>query len=160
MTTRDRWTIYPLLFLAIGLGLTACLQGQADHAVFEGQLVRSKRLEADEMLIKKLEGEVVVCKELLVVNESGKVVAEVTTNKSGAGLMQTANSNGAFQVVLTADPAGGVLRTLAVNGQYFQFPPADRRPLPAQPDDAAAAEPAAEPAAEQQATKGDAKAEK
>jgi hypothetical protein len=135
MTTRDRWTIYPLLFLAIGLALNACIQSQADHSAFEGKLVRAARLEGDLVRGEKIEGDVVICKELVVINESGKPVVQVTTNKAGAGVLQTANGNGAFQVVLTADSAGGVLRTLDVNGRYFQFPPAERRPLVAQPNE-------------------------
>jgi hypothetical protein len=102
MTTRDRWTVYPLLFLAIGLGLTACIQGQADHAAFEGQLVHSK----------KFEGDIVLCKELVVVNDSGKPVVQVTANKTGAGLVQTASGDGTFQAGLE----GQLVRSKEFNG--------------------------------------------
>jgi hypothetical protein len=115
MTSRDRWTIYPLLFLAIGLGLNANLQNQADHESFDGRIVR--------------------CKGLVVVNESGKPVVELTSNKSGAGILEARNGDGVLQVVLTADPPGGVLRMLDVTGKYYQFPSFERRPFPLLPAD-------------------------
>jgi antitoxin (DNA-binding transcriptional repressor) of toxin-antitoxin stability system len=186
MTSRDRWTIYPLLFLAIGLGLNANIQGQADHSAFEGNLVRGKKLDGDVVLCKelvvinddgkpvvqiaanktgggilqarngtgtvqtvlsadppgfesevlrgkKLDGDVVICKELIVLNDDGKPVVEMTANqKSGAGVWQARNGTGTVQAVLSADPPGGVLRMLDVNGKYFQFPSIELRPLPAQ----------------------------
>ena len=149
MTSRERWTVYPLLFMALGFGFKNGIDNQADHESFDGRLVRSKEFNG-----KEFNGDVVRCKELVVVNESDKPVVQVSTNKTGAGIVQTANSNGTFQVVLTADSAGGVLRLLDVNGHYFQFPAAERRPLTVQPAD----EPNSD--AEHSDVKGDRKAEK
>jgi hypothetical protein len=118
MTSRERWTIYPLLFMAIGFSLKNGIESQADHESFDGKIVR--------------------CKGLVVVNEAGKPVVEMTSNqKSGAGVLEARNGDGVLQVVLTADPPGGVLRMLDVTGKYYQFPSFERRPFPLLPADAA-----------------------
>lgn len=55
MTTRERWTIYPLVFLALGLSMRAVL---VPHGEFE--TARVGRLEADVV-----EAGRVVCRELV-----------------------------------------------------------------------------------------------
>jgi hypothetical protein len=55
MTTRERWTIYPLVFLALGLSMRAVL---VPHGEFE--TARVGRLEADVV-----EAGRVICRELV-----------------------------------------------------------------------------------------------
>jgi hypothetical protein len=66
MTTRDRWTVYPLLLLAIGLALRA---GPADRRQLGGPIA----------------GDTVVCKELAIVDDQGTIVVHAGRVISGGG---------------------------------------------------------------------------
>lgn len=70
MTTRERWTIYPLLFLAIGLAMRA----QTGAPDLEGR-IRCEILEAAS----------VVCRELRVESADGPTLVHLGRVKGGGG---------------------------------------------------------------------------
>ena len=61
MTTRERWTIYPLLFLAIGLAVRAAVV--SDERAAEG--------------VKTVVADRVVCRELLVTDDEGTILIQL-----------------------------------------------------------------------------------
>jgi hypothetical protein len=66
MSTRERWTVYPLLLLAIGLALRA---GPADRHPLGGPIT----------------GDTIVCKELAIVDEQGKILVHAGRVLGGGG---------------------------------------------------------------------------
>jgi len=70
MTTRERWTVYPLLFLAIGLAMRA----QSGTPDLDGR-IRCEILEADS----------VVCRELRVESADGTTLVHLGRVKGGGG---------------------------------------------------------------------------
>lgn len=70
MTNRERWTVYPLLFLAIGLAVRA---GIAPREPFE--TLRGVRLDADQ----------IICRELVVTGINGVPIVQVGRVRDGGG---------------------------------------------------------------------------
>lgn len=70
MTTRERWTVYPLLFLAIGLAVRAATIAEGPAAV-----LRCDGLEAGT----------VTCRELVVTAADGTVLVHVGAVVGGGG---------------------------------------------------------------------------
>ena len=69
MTDRERWIVYPLLFMALGFGLRNGIEIQADHQ--DAHVLQTESIR---------------CRELRVVDESGKTVALLGVNSaSGKG---------------------------------------------------------------------------
>jgi len=70
MTTKERWTVYPLLLLAIGLAVRAGT-GSTDRAASKpGSSVAA---------------DTVVCRELAIVGEGGAIVVHAGRVKGGGG---------------------------------------------------------------------------
>ncbi|MFN7811119.1 MAG: hypothetical protein ACK5SI_00460 [Planctomycetia bacterium] len=70
MNNRERWTVYPLLFLAIGLAVRA---GIADRDPFDA--LRGARLEADQIF----------CREIVVTGSDGLPIVHVGRVRDGGG---------------------------------------------------------------------------
>jgi hypothetical protein len=70
MNDRERWTVYPLLFLAIGLAVRA---GIAPHEPFDR--LDGELLDADQ----------VVCRELVVTGSDGVVIVQIGRVRDGGG---------------------------------------------------------------------------
>lgn len=70
MNTRERWTVYPLLFLAIGLAVRA---GIASREPFD--MLSGERLDAGQ----------VVCRELVVTGSDGVVIVHIGRVRDGGG---------------------------------------------------------------------------
>lgn len=69
MTSRERWTVYPLLFLAIGLAVRAAIVADEDRAL------RADGLETGQL----------VCRELLVTGTDGTVLVHIGRVVGGGG---------------------------------------------------------------------------
>ena len=70
MTSRERWTVYPLLFLAIGLAVRSVAVPQGEFAA-----ARVGSLEASRL----------VCREILVEGEDGTVLVHMGRVVGGGG---------------------------------------------------------------------------
>lgn len=89
MTTRERWTVYPLLFLAIGLALRAATIPPAD-------------LEVDA-----LEAGRVVCGEIVVTSDDGTKLVHIGRVKGGGGgRIEISDRAGAEAVAIGTGPEG------------------------------------------------------
>ena len=89
MTSRERWTVYPLLFLAIGLALRAATIPPAD-------------LEVDS-----LEAGRVVCGEIVVTSDDGTKLVHIGRVKGGGGgRIEISDRAGAEAVAIGTGPEG------------------------------------------------------
>ena len=70
MTSRERWTVYPLLFLALGLAVRA-------GTIAEGPV--------GELRCESVDAGVVACRELVVVDAEGTVLVQVGPLEGGGG---------------------------------------------------------------------------
>jgi hypothetical protein len=147
MTDRERWIVYPLLFMALGFGLRNGIEIQAEHQdarVLQTESIRCRELRVvDEsgktvthLGVSSTNGEgIIECGEIHVFNEHGKAIAQIKANPdSGAGTFQAANGNGTWQAVLSANPTSGVLTLLDHTGKGFIqiAPPPERAAQPAE----------------------------
>jgi hypothetical protein len=89
MSDRERWIVYPLLFLAIGLGLN-------NHALPDQHDANSAEVDA------------LRCKTLEVLDAQGKPKIKLGTI-DGSGLIETAAANGAVMTELGTGAQGGHL---------------------------------------------------
>jgi hypothetical protein len=105
MSTRDRWTVYPLLLLAIGLAL-------------RGQLVPH---EADTGKAA-ITADAVICRELAIVGDSGKIIVHAgRVNGGGGGRIEIRDAAGidAVAVGTTAESRAGAAEFFDERGQLI-----------------------------------------
>jgi hypothetical protein len=103
MTSRERWTVYPLLLLAIGLALRA---GPADR----------------RQLVGTLTGDTFICKELAIVNDEGKILVHAGRVVGGGGgriELRDAAGRNAVCIGTTADSREGVVEFYDANGNLI-----------------------------------------
>ena len=87
MSSRERWTVYPLLFLAIGLALRAATTPPAD------------------MVVDSLEAGRVVCGEIVVTSADGtKLVHIGRVTGGGGGRIEISDRTGAEAVAVGTGP--------------------------------------------------------
>ncbi len=70
MTSRERWTVYPLLLLAIGLTLRGNVTSQTGVPIMTGGVVMAGRI---------------VCKELAIETDDGRILVHAGRVKDGGG---------------------------------------------------------------------------
>lgn len=95
MTSRERWTVYPLLFLALGLAVQAIV-------VPSGEFLAAR---VDDLACIRL-----TCEEIVVVGEDGEVLVHLGREAVGEGNEATAGG-GRIEI----HDAEGTL-TLALSG--------------------------------------------
>lgn len=102
MTTRERWTVYPLLFLAIGLAMRA----QSGAPDLDGRI-----------RVEVLDAASVVCRELRVESADGPTLVHLGRVKGGGGgRIEIRDSRGNDSVAIGTRPGrseGGV--------EFFDF---------------------------------------
>ncbi len=86
MSDRERWTVYPLLFLAIGLAMRAVLVPPA--AMGDIDAVR------------------LVCREIVVEDEDGTVVLHLGRIAGGGGRLEINDRKGNALMAVGSRPAG------------------------------------------------------
>jgi hypothetical protein len=92
MTSRERWTVYPLLFLAIGLGLRSRVMGLTEVPQ-------------------------VVCQTLTIAGPDGKPAIRMGTIPSGAGQIDFFSPDGKLLLAAGASPDGKGGQLLLQNSQ-------------------------------------------
>jgi len=70
MSSRERWTVYPLLFLSLGLAMRAAMLPPTQVPALEAGL-----LEADKL----------VCGQIVVSDDEGRILVHIGRVKGGAG---------------------------------------------------------------------------
>jgi hypothetical protein len=132
MSTRERWIVYPLLFLALGAALRDKVlhPGRLVGTVVQADAIGSSRIYCDELQVGRVTcngpsacGELAVqgraeCRALLVIGPNGRPVVGVGADaKSHNGELTTLAANGAPLVQLGSTPAGGVVATIGRSGR-------------------------------------------
>ena len=75
MTSRERWTVYPLLFLALGLAVRSIAVPQGEFGAARVDSLESTRL---------------VCKEIVIENDDGTILVHMgRVVKGGGGVLDT-----------------------------------------------------------------------
>jgi len=105
MSSRERWTVYPLLFLAIGLAVRAV-------AVSEGQM-EAARFDA-------VEADTVVCRELRLTAADDTVLVHVgRVVGGGGGRIEIKDAAGVDAIAIGTEPAsrGGIVEFFDADGR-------------------------------------------
>ncbi len=113
MTERERWIVYPLLFLTMGISL-------------RGKAYPTKKVEADRVDSKDIHAERIECDELVVTGADGKTAAVL--NVKGGGLITARRiacdelivpgADGKPAVVLNASKSGGMVTAISADRRW------------------------------------------
>ena len=140
MSSRERWTIYPLLFLALGVSLRDKITSTLDlrSITCEELTVRShdevKRLSLDaannhsgRLVLFGSDGKPTMALQsgpdgvtgnLLLLGNNGQPQV-VLRSSNGAGNIETLTASGLPQIVLQSSPHGGVVKTVDSENQVI-----------------------------------------
>lgn len=125
MSNRERWILYPLVFLSLGLGLRDRFL-QFDTRTVAARDVQAQLLKSDAIAARQLRAEssfidTVTCRRLIVAgDETAKTAAVVlAANDQRQGIIQVLDPEGRSQVTLVATPVGGIIRTLTPDGKLL-----------------------------------------
>jgi len=128
MSTRERWIVYPLLFMTLGISLRDKIKppahlGSRGLQVEAGEIVagriRCGQLQVQETAVcKRLESTRSECHALLVYGPTDRpVVVAGFDARTHAGLLETFAANGLPQVRLLSTPDGGIVNTIGRAGR-------------------------------------------
>jgi len=92
MTSRERWTVYPLLFLAIGLAVRSVAVPQGEFAAARVGSLETTRLVCREIIVEGEEGTTLV--------HMGRVVG------GGGGRIEFKDKDGVDTIAVGARPDG------------------------------------------------------
>lgn len=99
MTDRERWVVYPLLFLSIGLSMHNDIEMQAYPRANEDSTLR--------------------CKTLEIVGPQGKPAVQITSTSDGDGLLETADAQGNRQSRISPNATGATLELYDREGKTY-----------------------------------------
>ncbi len=138
MNTRERWTVYPLLFLALGLALRDKIIPPSRFGSF------ATRLNSGEVAARKIEcGELSAdhvvcrgaseCRVLIVQGPRGLPVVGIGPDqKSHNGTIETFTADGRPLIQLQSSDRGGVVALFSHSGKVFILgetgPPGEEAP--------------------------------
>lgn len=123
MSTRERWIVYPLLFLAIGLGLRNKLfppsrfgggEETVIHAAeIDAKLIRCGELQTPRAFIRQAEIRQSNCGKMIVVRPDGSpAVVVYADQRTLNGVLETLSGSGKPLVMLRSTNGGGLVATL------------------------------------------------
>jgi hypothetical protein len=93
MSNRERWVVYPLLFMSLGFSLTNGIAQQEKSALRDGGA----------------EWDVVHCKTLEILGPDGKPRWVLGTTATGEGSFELVAKDGTLEAQLQSNPSGGLL---------------------------------------------------
>ena len=114
MTSRERWTVYPLLFLALGLAVRAVVVPQGEFGAARFGTIDATR---------------VVCKEFVIENDAGAILVHMgRVVGGGGGRIEIKDREGVDAIAVGTPPDGrdGVVEFFDARGE-----PAGRLAAPA-----------------------------
>ncbi len=112
MSTRERWIVFPLLFLTLGIALR--------DKIVPPERIRCKQLQADAVLCGRIQANQAECRALLVEGPNGRpIVAAGADANAQAGLIETFTAAGQPQVRLLSTDAGGMVTTFGHQGKVL-----------------------------------------
>jgi hypothetical protein len=134
MSTRERWIIYPILFMTLGIALRDKVTYHVGNpaTLVEASTITSPRIRCAELQVGKLVCERLQanqsecgqsqCRALMVSGPNNKpvVVAGSDTN-TRAGIVETFTAEGLPQVRLSSNGIGGTVTTIERGGRMALF---------------------------------------
>ena len=128
MSTRERWIVYPLLFMTLGIALRDKIKppthlGNRGVQLQAGEIVagriRCGQLQVQETAVcNRLESTRSECHTLLIYGPTDQpVVVAGADTRTHAGLIETFAANGLPQVRLLSTPGGGIVSTIGRAGR-------------------------------------------
>jgi hypothetical protein len=108
VTTKERWTVYPLLLLAIGLAV-------------RGNATMSSRVPA--VSAGAVTADTVFCKELAIITDDGQIVVHAGRVKEGGGgriEIRDAEGNDALAIGTSAASRDGVIEFFDAEGNRIE----------------------------------------
>ncbi|REK12014.1 MAG: hypothetical protein DWQ37_13425 [Planctomycetota bacterium] len=101
MTDRERWTVYPLLFLTMGIAIKDKLGPvRIDD-------LQSEKIVCQELVAKKQQAKAIVCQELIVIDENGREQVSLRVSTNG-GLVRTIGKGGRQNLLGHLEGLGGL----------------------------------------------------
>ncbi len=122
MSSRERWIVYPLLFLTLGIVMRDKVWPQSHFqaiGVTAENVDAYREISARTIRCSRLEVGQVQCRELSVGAGKGNDAIRLGVAADGDGLLQLAGKNGRPVVILGADESGetGMIELLDANSQ-------------------------------------------
>jgi len=112
MSTRERWIVYPLLFLALGIAM----RDKVVNAIgtpwtqIQGAEIKAPRIHCGQL----------VAKEIVVNGPNGRPVILAEANpRDGTGIIKTLSANGFPLVVIHASDTGGIVSAIGQLGKVL-----------------------------------------
>jgi hypothetical protein len=107
MPTRERWIVYPLLLLILGM-------------VLRDKLIPPKHLSLEQLRATEIVAPTVLCGRLIISGPNGRpVVIAGTDTNTGAGVVETFATDGLPQVRLSSADTGGIVTTIGHEGKLL-----------------------------------------
>ncbi len=132
MSTRERWIVYPLLFMTLGIALRdkvippahlGNLGMQFEAGAITTQRIHCNELQVGEVICDRLESKQSECRTLLVNGPNGRpVVVAGTDVRTRAGMVETFTASGMPQVQLLSTNTGGMVVTFEAKRSLPQSP--------------------------------------
>jgi len=105
MTTRERWIVYPLLFLTLGIAL-------------RDKIVPPVHLRCSELVCDRVVSKQTECRTLVVRGPNGHpVIVAGADGKTHAGTLETFTAAGVPQVNLLSSGGGGMVSAVGEEGK-------------------------------------------
>jgi hypothetical protein len=101
MSDRERWIVYPLLLLAIGLAMGNRLVLQDEEHGGETDVIR--------------------CRGLEILGPEGKPTISLSTSEKGNGMVEVGDAQGQLQSRLSANASGATLELLDRDAKLYEF---------------------------------------
>jgi hypothetical protein len=121
MSTRERWIVYPLLFLALGAALRDKLIPPG-HLGNPGMQFEAGTITTPRLRCQGLQAGQVVCERLMVNGPNDRpVIIAGTDNANRAGIIETFTAGGIPQVRLGSSDSGGMVTTIERAGKLALF---------------------------------------
>jgi hypothetical protein len=119
MSTRERWIVYPLLFLTLGIAMRDKIVPPARLGDLRTQVeageVAAPRIRCNEIQVGR-----VLCNALFVNGPNNRpVIAAAINPKTQAGVIETFAANGAPQVQIVSTESGGMVTTFCQAGKVI-----------------------------------------
>ncbi len=146
MSTRERWIVYPILFLTLGIAMRDKILPPARIGGFGTKLeageidvrrLRCGEFQAGKGICNQLESGRSECRELFVVGPNGRpAIVALADPKSHNGVLETFTADGKPLVQLQSSEAGGIIMTFGSSGRVLvigengQPPPKNVQPQP------------------------------
>ncbi len=115
MSTRERWIVYPLLFLTLGIALR---DKYVPPKHFQAGEITANRLHCGQLEVAQLHVGQIACRELLVSGPNGRPVVVATTNPlNQSGVVETFSASGSPLVRFQSTEGGGLVTAVGQGNQ-------------------------------------------